>query len=153
MSAVKRVQAQLNQVEARAVQSAQAKATTGPGSMNPRKRKAEGADPGATAVRLAAERVVDRGRGVSDEVVVRGCGRAIERVLAVGRWFEDHDGYRIAIRTGTVRTVDDIERVEDEEGGVAGQDEMEVDAPQDNDEVPEAWVRQVSYVEVAVALA
>lgn len=157
MSAIKRVQNLLRHVEKRAVQSASDLSSGAGTNQQSRKRKADALDPQVTAARLAADRLRDRARGVSDEVAVRASGRAIERVLAVGRWFEQKEGYRIAIRTGTVKTVDDIERLPERDDEVVTEDmdlnSEEEEEEEEEEEVAEARIRHVSYVEVAVALA
>ncbi|GAD92128.1 hypothetical protein NFIA_034770 [Paecilomyces variotii No. 5] len=49
-----------------------------------------------------------------EEVFIKATGRAIERALSVGKWFEEkEDEYAVRVKTGTVLVVDDI--VEDEE--------------------------------------
>lgn len=49
-----------------------------------------------------------------EEVFIKATGRAIERALSVGRWFEEkEEEYDVRVNTGTVLVVDDI--VEDEE--------------------------------------
>ncbi|EEA20687.1 conserved hypothetical protein [Talaromyces marneffei ATCC 18224] len=57
-----------------------------------------------------------------DKVLVKATGRAIEKALSVGRWFEEGKGgsgeeFEVVIRTGSVCVVDDIveEDVEDHE--------------------------------------
>lgn len=66
-----------------------------------------------------------------DKVLVKATGRAIEKALSVGRWFEEGKGgggeeYEVVVRTGSVCVVDDIveedreqeeEEEEEEEGG------------------------------------
>ncbi|KAL1865625.1 hypothetical protein Plec18167_009346 [Paecilomyces lecythidis] len=58
-----------------------------------------------------------------EEVFIKATGRAIERALSVGKWFEEkEEEYAVSVKTGTVLVVDDI--VEDEE---AESKEMEKD--------------------------
>lgn len=60
------------------------------------------------------------GRAGGAKVVLRGCGRAIERAVAVGKWFEEGERgvrYVVEVKTGSVVVVDDIEVDEDEEEG------------------------------------
>lgn len=96
MSAVKRVQKLLRQAEKRAT----------------------------AAVNLSSSKTTDRqklaevARGqqqLSEEAVfVKATGRAIEKALSVGRWFEERGNeYAVRVKTGSVLVVDDIE--EDEE--------------------------------------
>ena len=80
-----------------------------------------------------------------EEVLLKGTGRAIERVLELGLYFQGQDDVGVEVRTGTVGAVDDIERdEEEEEDGDGGKEEEE--------NVPEARVRMVSFVEVALTL-
>jgi ribonuclease P/MRP protein subunit POP7 len=96
MSAVKRVQKLLRQAEKRAT----------------------------AAVNLSSSKRTDRqklaevARGQEqlskEEVFVKATGRAIEKALGVGRWFEERGNeYAVRVKTGSVLVVDDIE--EDEE--------------------------------------
>ncbi|RHZ68284.1 ribonuclease P subunit p20 family protein [Aspergillus thermomutatus] len=96
MSAVKRIQKLLRQAEKRAT----------------------------AAVNLSSSKRTDRqklaqvARGQEqlskEEVFVKATGRAIEKALSVGRWFEDRGNeYAVRVKTGSVLVVDDIE--EDEE--------------------------------------
>lgn len=62
--------------------------------------------------------------GKGEEVFVKATGRAIEKALSVGRWFEkQEDKFGVRVNTGTVLVVDDVEEDEDvkqrvvEEGG------------------------------------
>ena len=78
-----------------------------------------------------------------EDVLLKGTGRAIERVLELGLFFQGQDDVGVEVRTGTVGAVDDIERDEEEDGEGAEEE--------DND-VPEARVRMVSFVEVVLTL-
>ena len=76
----------------------------------------------------------------AEEVVLKATGRAIERVLELGLYFQGQPDCVIRIRTGGVGVVDDI--VEgDREGDKEGEEEL-----------PETRVRKTSVVEVAVTL-
>jgi ribonuclease P/MRP protein subunit POP7 len=49
-----------------------------------------------------------------EEVFVKATGRAIEKALNVGKWFEEKEAeYTVRVKTGSVLVVDDV--VEDEE--------------------------------------
>lgn len=48
-----------------------------------------------------------KGKG-TEEVTLKGTGRAIEKVLALGLYFQGQDDCRIRLRTGTVGVIDDI---------------------------------------------
>ena len=100
MAAVKRVQKLLRQAEKRATASVD--------HANARKRNQQ---------RLAL--VVPRGgeeeqQKQKEEVFVKATGRAMEKALAVGRWFEEKGGeeYAVRVSTGSVLVVDDVEEDE-----------------------------------------
>ncbi|GFF16383.1 hypothetical protein ATEIFO6365_0005057300 [Aspergillus terreus] len=96
MSAVKRVQKLLRQAEKRATASVDLS--------NPKKRDQQ---------KLAQ---IARGQDElrTEEVFVKATGRAIEKALSVGRWFEQRgDEYAVRVKTGSVLVVDDVEEDED----------------------------------------
>ncbi|KAJ5920827.1 hypothetical protein N7466_009153 [Penicillium verhagenii] len=113
-----------------------------------------------------------------EEVFVKATGRAIEKVLKLGKWFEEKDTeYAVRLTTGSVLVVDDV--VEDEEkkelemqkqqrsskaeSGPEKQDQetskaavkkrkrQTPDVP-DDAELPETRTRWIKMVEVAVSL-
>ena len=95
MSAVKRVQKFLQQAEKRATASVNLSSS--------KKRDRE---------RLAQ---IARGSEAlkKEEVFVKATGRAIEKALRVGKWFEERESeYTVRVETGSVLVVDDV--VEDE---------------------------------------
>ncbi|PGH13464.1 hypothetical protein AJ80_06333 [Polytolypa hystricis UAMH7299] len=47
-----------------------------------------------------------------EPVFIKATGRAIDKAMNVGKWFEEKDEYAIKVKTGTIMVVDDI--VEDE---------------------------------------
>ncbi|KAF7718450.1 Uncharacterized protein PECH_005933 [Penicillium ucsense] len=94
MSAVKRVQKLLRQAEKRA--------TSNIGLDDGRKSEQQKL---AELAKVAEKR---------EEVFVKATGRAIEKALNVGKWFEEKEAeYIVRTKTGSVLVVDDI--VEDEE--------------------------------------
>ncbi|KAJ5174775.1 uncharacterized protein N7482_000652 [Penicillium canariense] len=94
MSAVKRVQKLLRQTEKRATSNISLEDT----------RKTE-------QQKLAELSKVAEKR---EEVFVKATGRAIEKALNVGKWFEEKGAeYAVRVKTGSVLVVDDV--VEDEE--------------------------------------
>lgn len=100
MSAVKRVQKLLCQAEKRAMASLDL------GS----KKKTEKQK---LAQLAAGHDALRKGKG-EEEVFVKATGRAMEKALAVGRWFETREAeYVTRVKTGCVLVVDDV--VEDEE--------------------------------------
>ncbi|KAH8423320.1 ribonuclease P subunit p20 family protein [Aspergillus melleus] len=96
MSAVKRVQKLLRQAEKRATASVELSNS----KVRDRQRLAQ--------VARAGEQVCQ------EEVFVKATGRAMEKALSVGRWFEERgEEYTVRVKTGSVLVVDDV--VEDEE--------------------------------------
>ncbi|KAL5360947.1 Rpp20 subunit of nuclear RNase MRP and P-domain-containing protein [Aspergillus floccosus] len=92
MSAVKRVQKLLRQAEKRATASVDLS--------NPKKRDQQ---------KLSQ---IARGQDElrTEAVFVKATGRAIEKALSVGRWFEQRaDEYAVRVKTGSVLVVDDVE--------------------------------------------
>ena len=59
--------------------------------------------------------------GSGEEVVVRGTGKAIQRVLELGLWFQQREEYAVRLGTGSVGAVDDIEVDEMEDAGTTVQ--------------------------------
>lgn len=101
MSAVKRVQKLLRQVERRALD--------GSGVTDPRASERER----LARLEKGQESIGGAGR---EEVFVKATGRAMEKALSVGRWFEAEERageFAVRVKTGCVLVVDDV--VEDEE--------------------------------------
>lgn len=104
MSAVKRIMKLLHQAEKRALDSSKtASQRRGLAQKTPQGKEKD---------------------GKGEEVFVKATGRAIEKALSVGRWFEkQEDKFGVRVNTGTVLVVDDVEEDEDvkqrvvEEGG------------------------------------
>jgi hypothetical protein len=98
--------------------------------------------------------------GQTDEVFVRGTGKATEKVLSIAGWLQEHaqkEGVRVKLETGSWWAVDDVELVEDDDGvgsAVNGTSQgMEVDdGPEGRQDVPESRVRSVSVLTVRVAV-
>ncbi|KAE8144067.1 Rpp20 subunit of nuclear RNase MRP and P-domain-containing protein [Aspergillus pseudotamarii] len=151
MSAVKRVQKFLRQAEKRATASVNLSST--------KKRDRE---------RLAQ---IARGNESlkKEEVFVKATGRAIEKALRVGKWFEERESeYAVRVETGSVLVVDDV--VEDEERKRKLEEKVKGDALQgsesaakkqrraanalavaEEEELPETRTRWVNKVEVSIA--
>ena len=87
-----------------------------------------------------------RRKQVPEEVVLKATNRAIEKALGLGCFFQGQGDVRVRIRTGTVGVVDDII---EEEGEVGGDVDVEME---EGEELPEARVRHLSFVEVAITL-
>lgn len=82
----------------------------------------------------------------AEEVILKGTGKAIEKVLALAAWFQDeaqdHIGVKVVLRTSSVGAIDDV--VPSGEGSVEG--------GEDNAEADETRVRRVSCLEVGISL-
>lgn len=83
--------------------------------------------------REIAEGGREKERVGGEEVFVKATGRAIERALGVGVYFQGESDCRVRVEMGSVVAVDDVEVGE-------GEDE----------DVPETRMRMVSSVTVAV---
>lgn len=174
MSAVKRVEKLLNLADKRDVQAATTQA-----QKNKRKRRRTNDDEEDEVMAIA--RGVEEGRekkrrvaGASGEqVIVKGTGKAVGKVMELGAWFGQRGEFEVRVRTGSVGAVDDVEVVEgggeeEEEGGGTGGDEMDVDQAEGRAEksggdgevekdveaeaVSGARIRYLSVLEVAVSL-
>ncbi|KAA8647238.1 hypothetical protein EYZ11_004741 [Aspergillus tanneri] len=98
MSSVKRVQKLLRQAEKRATASV----------LHPSKNSRQRDQQRLAQLARAGEQLS------REEVFVKATGRAMEKALSVGRWFEERsDEYVVRVKTGNVLVVDDV--VEDEE--------------------------------------
>lgn len=157
LSAIKRVEKLLHLSDKRLVQSA----TTLAKQQGGRKRKRSAGDgdeildiareverlkgaggkrrqTDAGRVQLAAD---EEGAAVGEEVLLKGTGKAIARVMEMGVWFQQREEYSVRLRTGTVGAIDDIEVAEDEgdnepasEGGAPESEDMDVDETRDGAE-------------------
>jgi ribonuclease P/MRP protein subunit POP7 len=85
-----------------------------------------------------------------EEVVVKGTGKAVEKVLRVGLFFHGQEDVVVRLRTGSVGAVDDVCVKEGEEGGDGEREDDE--EGEGEDEVPEARVRRTSMLEVGISL-
>ncbi|KAE8325696.1 Rpp20 subunit of nuclear RNase MRP and P-domain-containing protein [Aspergillus sergii] len=151
MSAVKRVQKFLQQAEKRATASVNL----------------------SSSKKRDRERLAEIARGneslKKEEVFVKATGRAIEKALRVGKWFEERESeYAVRVETGSVLVVDDV--VEDEERKRKLEEKVNCGAPQgsesaakkqrraasalavaEEEELPETRTRWVNKVEVSIA--
>ncbi|KAJ4293238.1 hypothetical protein N0V90_008520 [Kalmusia sp. IMI 367209] len=98
------------------------------------------------------------GSGIDgEEVYVKATGRAIERALRIGVYFQGESGYRVRVETGSVMAIDDIEvKGESGENG-AGEDVQddeenvaEVNQELEDDDIPDTRIRMVSSITVAI---
>lgn len=94
-----------------------------------------------------------------DEVLVKGTGKAITKVLDIAGWLQDREaqeGVRVRLETGSWWAVDDVEIDEpdtqdkmdvDGQGKPAGQEEQE-----EQEEVPDSRARSVSVLTLRLAV-
>lgn len=159
MSAVKRIQKLLIQAEKRATAKINLEDT----------RKSE-------------KQILDelsKASGKREEVFAKATGRAIEKALNVGKWFEEKSTeYTVRVSTGSVLVVDDIvedeeklekeqqkqQRQEEQNKTGEGSDTPETESqsvpkrkrqasPAESDnELPESRTRWIKMVEIAVSL-
>ena len=80
--------------------------------------------------------------GRNEAVTLKATGKAIERAIDLGLYFQEQDDLKIRIETGTLTVVDDI--VENE-----GPDAEEGLAP--SGDLPETQIRSLPVLEVAVS--
>ncbi|BCR85395.1 ribonuclease P subunit p20 family protein [Aspergillus chevalieri] len=166
MSAVKRVQKLLQQAEKRAMTSVHL--SLGNKTKTDRQKLAQMAE-GHGKLRKEAGQ---------EEVFIKATGRAMEKAMRVGRWFEEREReYVTRVKTGSVLVVDDVvedeearervieegkrlkkEREEKQEGGDAEESAVSKSAAKkrkraaaaETEELPETRTRWVNVVEIAV---
>lgn len=160
MAAVKRVQKMLDVVDKREAQSALDTARRKDG------RKNRGGDGRVTnhelddAARIMAAKSKEKGK--EGEVVMKGTGKAIEKTLGLGLFFQQRDEYTIKIQTSSVGAIDDIveseSRKDDNESehptseGVKDTDNSTAAVEEGaNVEMPPSRIRYASVVEVFVS--
>lgn len=115
MSAIKRVQKLLHLAERRAMaplvdDKAKKQRRYHHSSQQQHGKKAEGQGQGEGEVLEECLRKLRQ-----EKVFIKATGRAIEKALALGSWFQEKpQEYEVAIRTGSVCVVDDIVRMEED---------------------------------------
>ena len=173
MSAIKRVEKLLRLADKRDLQTA---TTHSQKNKRKRRRDDDGGEDEVEAVARGMEEEKERKRragGVSgEEVLVKGTGKAVSKVMEIGAWFLQREKeFVVRVRTGSVGAVDDVEVPEGEAEAKDGEDKMDVDqaqagaesgkAPPNGDDaggekeveaVSGARVRYLSVLEVAVSL-
>ncbi|KAK3044355.1 hypothetical protein LTS18_001496 [Coniosporium uncinatum] len=143
ISAVKRVRKLLDIAEKCAVQSSKAQP-----QVKEVRREHDG-------IQAAAEALVEvRSGRQNEEVLIKGTGRAIEKVLNLAVWFQDQADCRVSFVTRSVGAVDDIEEdpVEQEAETVAGAEQEEDAMEQEREGFSETRVRMTSVLQIAVSL-
>ncbi|KAJ5294125.1 hypothetical protein PENANT_c009G08826 [Penicillium antarcticum] len=153
MSAVKRIQKLLLQAEKRATANINLEDTR----KNEKQKLAELAN-------ISSKR---------EEIFVKATGRAIEKALNVGKWFEEKETeYSVRVKTGSVIVVDDVVEDEDKKEQEEQKRQRQEEQPPASEsksaakkrkrqaaaavnpdaEIPESRTRWVKMVEVAVSL-
>lgn len=121
-------------------------------SLKAAKRRKTGAGGGSAAGVRQGEDREDEGDVAGEEVVLKGTGKAISRVLEMALWFQQR-GERFVVRmtTGTVTAIDDIEVGEDGSQSKGDGDGGE-EGDGDGEHMPETRLRRTNVLEVAVSL-
>ncbi|KAK3674284.1 hypothetical protein LTR78_005753 [Recurvomyces mirabilis] len=131
LSTVKRVEKLLKLSDKRLVQAATTNARL---SSNKMKRGRDDPDEvlgiAKEVERLKSKRrkggtVDDDVEGAGEEVVIKASGKAIQKAMELGLWFQQREEYLVRLRTGSVGAVDDIELNEEEGVEDQGHDRQE----------------------------
>lgn len=86
-----------------------------------------------------------------EEVIVKGTGKAIEKVMGIAGFFQENavkEGVKVRLTTGSVWAIDDVSVLHEE---IPEGEQMDVDGKEEED-IPETRVRQVSVLEVRIGL-
>lgn len=141
ISTVKRVEKLLQLADKRLVQSATTLAKNDGGKGRGSGKRKRGGDEDeileiAETVESLKKRRKEDGKGKGDAggsagegVCVRGTGKAIQKVLELGLWFQQREEYAVRLVTGSVGAIDDIE-VDEEDGGVPVDQEGKEKSPE-----------------------
>ncbi|KAK5164236.1 uncharacterized protein LTR77_009930 [Saxophila tyrrhenica] len=71
-----------------------------------------------------------KGEAGGEEVVLKGTGKAVQKVLEFGLWFQQRgERFSVELRTGSVAAIDDVEVPEEVEDSADVADAMEKDEP------------------------
>ncbi len=136
MSAVKRVRKQLD----RSLKS---------GGSSQAARKNASLHARIESLQRDVERGASSARSANDEygatVTLVGTGKAVEKTLSLASWFEQQADCRVAVKTGTVATVDDVV-------SAVGEPAMEAAEAAEQGEDDENRLRRLSCLEVVVSL-
>ncbi|QDS68102.1 hypothetical protein FKW77_010132 [Venturia effusa] len=149
MSAVQRIRTQLTQISKRKSQSIN-DTTHSSTSKGAQIRRKAGGDRILAQAMEEIERA-ENSKGEGEEVIVKGTGKAIEKVMGIAGFFQENavtEGVKVRLTTGSVWAIDDISVSRDE---VTGEDQMAVDGEEEED-LPETRVRQVSVLEVHIGM-
>lgn len=118
-----------------------------------RKANAAGDDDLLDIARTAAKRRRADDGGVVDEVVIKGTGKAVQKVLDFGLWFQQREErFAVSLRTGSVGAIDDIEVPEDDADGTRMDDEDAQMAREATESALDVAMEDGQDVEIADAL-
>lgn len=158
MSAITRIRKHVSQVQKRRSQSVAATSSKR-GSVPLHKAKGDRILAAAIESLDRQDAAVMAKGSAKDEVLVKGTGKAITKVLDIAGWLQDRgaqEGVRVRLETGSWWAVDDVEIDEpdiqdkmdvDGQGKSAGQEEQE-----EQEEVPDSRARSVSVLTLRVAV-
>lgn len=138
----------LDHADAREAQSALAAAKARPG----KKKSKDGTGAGLEedyVGRAAGEIAAKQGGEAEGQVVLKGTGRAIEKTLSIAVMFQQRQGYRVVVKTGSVGTIDDI--LETEEGATGEDSENGKEEAGTAGDVPTSRVRFTSVLEARIS--
>ncbi|KIN07575.1 hypothetical protein OIDMADRAFT_47475 [Oidiodendron maius Zn] len=132
ISVVKRVQKNLAAIQAR---------STGPVNLrHPSKDVLQQVHEGVMASRKGKK------DGAQEEVILKGTGKAIQKVLALAAWFQDEAqnqlGVKVVLRTSSVGAIDDVIHMDRDN---------KVERKEENADGDETRIRRVSCLEVGIS--
>ena len=85
--------------------------------------------------------------GAQEEVILKGTGKAIQKVLALAAWFQDEAqdqlGVKVVLRTSSVGAIDDIVHMDSDD---------KIERKEENADGDETRIRRVSCLEVGISL-
>ena len=137
LSAVKRAEKLLKLSDKRAVQSATTQAGKQRQSQyrGKNRRKSGSATDEAGDEILAIAETLERQKGGGEEVLLKGTGKAVQKVLELGLWFQEKgDVYVVKLKTGSVGAIDDIAVVEEADVAASRDVDGEAEAGADKGE-------------------
>lgn len=84
--------------------------------------------------------------GAQEEVILKGTGKAIQKVLALAAWFQDEAqnqlGVKVVLRTSSVGAIDDVVHMDRDD---------KVEQKEENADGDETRIRRVSCLEVGIS--
>ncbi|KAF7187676.1 hypothetical protein HII31_11015 [Pseudocercospora fuligena] len=98
LSAVKRCEKLLHLAEKRLVQA---------GTQSAKNKRRRGGDE-IQGIAEEVEVLKKKKDGRNEEIVIKGTGKAISKVLELAVWFQDREEYVVRLKTGSVGAVDDV---------------------------------------------